>query len=534
MRAAARAFSAHDEAHRRGLPASEVLCERAQAQSARAGGYSRRELLAGGAGLAVGAALAHPALSAARRLVSPNAPRIAIVGAGLAGVRCAHMLWRGGRGRRLATTIYEANPERAGGRCWTLRDYFGAGLVTEHGGAFLDSDQHHVRRLARSLGLREEVVNAGALPAGEQIAWIAGGLYREAEVNADWASVGYRVFRKAIRESASQEGARRLDGLSVMEWLEGTDIGASSRFGRLMLANTVTENGGNPEEESALNLIELLAGNSSRSKLEEQTGGDERFHIAGGNDQMVTRMLASLPAGTLRLGSALIALRANSDGTRTCVFDVGGGTREVTADVVVLALPFSTLREVDLSASGLSAAKRKVIQNLGMGSNAKVHIELAHKTWPALGYDGSAYGEWDAFGSAWDDCVPLGPGAAPALYVGYPGGRVGASGLTGAAHGPAPTADVGWFLGQIEQLFPGTTAAFTGRAYEDHWAVDPFSRGAYSYPRVGQSTSYLQIAAAREGATHFAGEHTSVENEGFLDGAVESGERAAREILRRY
>ncbi len=89
-----------------------------------------------------------------------------------------------------------------------------------------------------------------------------------------------------------------------------------------------------------------------------------------------------------------------------------------------------------------------------------------------------------------------------------------------------------WLLAQIELLYPGTEAAYTGRAYEDHWALDPWVLGAYSYCRVGQASSYGAPAAASEGAIHFAGEHTSTANQGFLDGAVQSGERAAREILR--
>ena len=87
-------------------------------------------------------------------------------------------------------------------------------------------------------------------------------------------------------------------------------------------------------------------------------------------------------------------------------------------------------------------------------------------------------------------------------------------------------------LRQLEQIFPGTSAAFTGLAYEDHWAEDPWVRGAYSFWKVGQATTYAALAAAPEGSLLFAGEHTSLENEGYLDGAVETGERAAHEVLR--
>jgi monoamine oxidase len=90
---------------------------------------------------------------------------------------------------------------------------------------------------------------------------------------------------------------------------------------------------------------------------------------------------------------------------------------------------------------------------------------------------------------------------------------------------------VATFLRQIEPVYPGTSAAYTGRAYEDHWALDPWVRGAYSYCRVGQAATFGHIAGMREGRIHFAGEHTSVQHQGFLDGAVQRGERAARQLL---
>jgi monoamine oxidase len=527
-------FALHAEAADRGVSIEELSCAEMESRAGDrlSSGRTRRELIVGGAALAGSAALAAgPSLGLAKALARPRNPRIAIVGAGLAGLRCAHELWRSNPGEPIGATVYDANPTRPGGRCWTVRDFFAGGLQSEHGGAFINSNQVSIRRLAAQLGLEEEIVNGGDLPSGEEVYWIAGARYTYAQANADWGQVGYRAFHKAMRELATPAGEQRLDAMSVPEWLDSTEIGSGSRFGRLMLANAVTENGGDPGDMSALDLIELT-GSNRRSSLAPIPGDDERFHIVGGNDQIVSGMIAQLPPGAVMSGHELVALRANGDGSTTLVFDVSGATVEVRADVVVLALPFSTLRLVDLSLSGLSPGKLTVIDTYGMGSNAKIHVELERKTWPALGYSGACYGEWDRFCCAWDDSVAAGPGAHPALFLGFPGGEVGRSRLTGEAHGAAPPADVQWLLSQIELLYPGTEAAYTGRAYEDHWALDPWVLGAYSYCRVGQASTYCARAAASEGSIHFAGEHTSSANQGFLEGAVESGERAAREILR--
>ena len=257
-------------------------------------------MIAGAGALAATAALArHPAASLAKQLARAATPRVAIVGAGLAGLRCAHRLWTESPGSPIPSTVYEANPDRAGGRCWTLRDFFAGGLQTEHGGSFLNSDQTAVRQLAARLGLQEEVVGGGDLPAGEEVYLIDGRAYTYAEANGDWASVGYAAFKAAGRELHSEAGEARLDAMSVPEWLESTPIGTSSRFGKLMLANVVTENGGDPGDMSALDLIELLTGNP-RSSLAPLPGDDETYHLIGGNDQLVSADGRPAPAETVR------------------------------------------------------------------------------------------------------------------------------------------------------------------------------------------------------------------------------------------
>jgi monoamine oxidase len=534
MFAAVESFFAHQQAAIRAIPVAEVLGERRLAARAHSEQLiSRRELLAGAAGVASATALSmSPALSFAQTMARKSAPRVAIVGSGLAGLRCAHQLWNANPGGPIAATIFEANPERIGGRCWTLRDYFGAGQIAEHGGEFINSNQFAVRHLAHSFGLKLEDVNGGTLPAEEEAYLIDGGAYTNKEALADWDSIGFTTFHHALREAETTAGASLLDSLSVTEWLDQTEIGTTSRFGKLLLACSVAEQGGDPEEQSALLLIEEFGEKNSRRAF--TTGeGNERFHIVGGNDQLVTRMLDELPPETVQLGHQLVALRARANGTYRLVLEVAGVTYEKTVDIVVLALPFTTLREVDLSKSGLSASKRNVIETYGMGSNAKIHIELDHQTWPALGYGGGMLTEWEGLCCGWDDSVPLGAAASPVLYTGYPGGSTGRSVLTGPAHGPAPAPDVKWMLGQLDQLFPGTSGAFTGQAYEDHWTEDPWTHGAYSFWKVGQATSFAKLAAAPEGSILFAGEHTSFENEGYLDGAVETGERAAGEIMSR-
>jgi monoamine oxidase len=81
-------------------------------------------------------------------------------------------------------------------------------------------------------------------------------------------------------------------------------------------------------------------------------------------------------------------------------------------------------------------------------------------------------------------------------------------------------------------VLPGITAKSNGRAALDHWTGYPWTKGSYSYWKVGQYTKFAGVERGPEGRAlncHFAGEHTSVDFQGYLNGAVETGQRAANE-----
>jgi monoamine oxidase len=110
------------------------------------GGTTRRELLRRGAAAGLG-------LSALGRFASAagaaTAPRIVIVGAGLAGLSCAYRLRQAGH----VAQVYEAS-DRVGGRCWTGRGTFADGQLYEHGGELIDQGHNQIRNLAQELGLK--------------------------------------------------------------------------------------------------------------------------------------------------------------------------------------------------------------------------------------------------------------------------------------------------------------------------------------------------------------------------------------------
>jgi monoamine oxidase len=83
----------------------------------------------------------------------------------------------------------------------------------------------------------------------------------------------------------------------------------------------------------------------------------------------------------------------------------------------------------------------------------------------------------------------------------------------------------------LEGVLPGLKAAFTGLAWMDSWCDDEFTYGAYSSFRPGQMARFGHLVATPEGGVFFAGEHTATKDQAHMNGAVESGQRAAREAL---
>ena len=517
-----RTLAAHGESQRTGVPVEEIL---GQAEERR-GGVSRRDFLkiAGAAG-AAGATLGLPGMTPMAAAANPS---IIVVGAGLAGIRAAHWLYRV---KGISATVYEGNT-RAGGRCWSLRDYFSNGVTVDHGGALINTDHNTIRSLVNNLGLTLDPVNGGSYNGWVDKYWIDGGEYSYSAANADWGQV-YNAMKSALAAAPycqtynnNTAAGVQLDNMTVNQWLDANVPGGlSSRFAKLMQSNAIAEYGLDPDQQSALNLVYLLGWNSKNS-LDPINGADEKYTVRGGNDQIVSRMLDQLPAGAVQYGHKLVAVRTNANGSVRCTFQVGNSYKDVTADKAIIAIPFTTLRDCDLTQSGFSASTRRAINELGLGANAKIHVELSRRPWIDQGYGGSTYTNMNQFQCGWDDTAALAP--PNGVFVFFPGGNQVINGWSGAAFGTAPAAQVSSYLAQAEPIWPGITAAYTGKAYRDFWWANPWSKGAYTCQKVGQYTSVFGVGNVPEGNIHFAGEHTSVEYYGFLNGAVESGERAAK------
>lgn len=528
----------------RGAPKDHVAKEMAFRDLKR---VSRRDFLKG-TGKAVPASpprrLWAPPCFRPTRASAAIQPSIAIVGGGLAGIRCAHRLWNQ---FKWTSTVYEATPT-VGGRLETNRNYFLNGQIAEMHGEFISSEHTSMLNLVKLFNLTLD--DTHAIPPGAvDTFWFNGARYTQSQLASDWQTWAWALFNNAVKTvpwpqtyiSFNATG-KQWDNMSVPQWVaQNVPGGTTGTFGKLCLEDVISEFGGDPADQSALNLTMLLGYNDSGNGKGFQpttypvlAGTDERLHTTGGNDQLVTKMISQLPAGTIKTGQALVALKNNGNGTYTLTFQSGAVTYQVTVNSVVLALPFKTLRNVDLSQAGLSSLKMTAINNLGMGTNGKIMMQFNGHPWITAGYNANTFAD-SGFDLTWEMNYQTNNYSSPTgLLTQYTGGvntpnTLAKYGITNH-EGVPPTQLVTDVLTALERVLPGVTAAYNGTAWYHFGNNDPFVQGAYSYWRVGQYTSFSGYEGVQEGFIHFAGEHTEQNFQGFMEGAVRSGARAAGEI----
>ena len=232
---------------------------------------------------------------------------------------------------------------------------------------------------------------------------------------------------------------------------------------------------------------------------------------------------------------ALTSIAKNADGTHRLGFREGTSFTTVTADRVILTIPFSVLRALDYSSAGFDDRKRQSIEQLGYGTNAKLHLQFNTRLWNQPGPWGRGNGASFAdtgYQNTWENT--RGQAGETGILVDYTGGTVGRS-FSGDRTVPAIVSGYArTFLTQIEPVFPGLTAQWNGRATLDNPARNPYLLGSYSYYRVGQYTSFSGAEGEASAGCHFAGEHCSTDFQGYMEGAAQEGARAAKEVLAAY
>ncbi|OLY91360.1 monoamine oxidase [Cnuella takakiae] len=524
-----RAFFLSSAAAHKGMPIPEVTA------LAQASTLHRRKFVGdvAKAGLAFSAAgLLHGCRKAADLLpneappqsntIKPkqNQPRIAILGAGMAGLNCAYQLQKAG----YSAQVFEAS-KRSGGRMYSSKNVLAPDLVTELGGEFIDTEHKDMLKLCHEFGLPLlDTLSKEEAAYTRDSFFINGRFYTEDEIIAAFQPFQQRIAAD-IRSLPSvmtfeQYDSRTLyfDQLSIPAYFDAIGLDGFLRTG--LEVAYLTEYGLEIGEQSAINFLYLFVANTAQAFQVFGTS-DERYKVAGGN-QRVTDALHNQVKDQMQLGYRLVRIREGANGY-LLDFTTDGASLTVPADIVVCTIPFSVLREVEIKVP-LPQWKKNAINNLGYGTNSKLFLGFHKRVWRQYGHSAYMFSN-SAIQTGWDN-TQLQPGKAGGFTV-YQGGKKGLD--LGAG---SPQSQAGIFVQQLEKMWPGSANAYTGVAKRMHWPEHPFTKGSYACYKVGQYTSIRGAEIKPVGNLFFAGEHCSAYYQGFMNGAAETGRMVAGEVLK--
>ncbi|MDQ2646870.1 MAG: FAD-dependent oxidoreductase [Myxococcota bacterium] len=450
------------------------------------------------------------------RVRAPTTQRVAVVGGGVAGLYCAGWLF----GASVEVQLYEALP-RLGGRVFTARNAFQPALLCELGAEFLGAYDAAMHTLAGDAGVQLSPVT---IPEGftARRFWLGG-----AEVSQQQLEQGLSVLLpKAEAAMATKTARATLDNTTLAEWL-AANTGDDASLLHALTAAYRTEFGVEPSELSAMHLSALLGRASgvpfhffplrgATLRCETTANPDN-----SGMDRLTARIADAL-VDNLHFECRLRRITRNS-GRFTLSFEQSNGLGfETEAEHVVLAIPFSALRDVDFSGLNLERSKRQWIAELGYGNAVKLAATFNGKPWR---FERSTGDVLDDTRRLWESG---GGSGTIGLLAAVLGGDAGLAALSGSADDQfAP------ILAELKQLFQTVNvedAYRAGSAVRVAWPTQPFARGSASCLRPGQWARQAEIAR-RDGDLHFCGEHCSLDFQGRLEGAAESGALAAAEIL---
>lgn len=431
---------------------------------------------------------------------------VLVVGAGLAGLVAARDLTAMGA----SVTVVEAR-DRVGGRVLTLRDGFVDGQHAEAGGDMIDEDHHAFHELAAELNLGlVRILSNGFTYARVnkrgQTRLVARNAARGWERLARELAPMIRDYKWAERRWDSPVAAE-IGRRTVAQWLDAVTADSELRETALGLRGFFL---GDPDELSLLPVVDQFAGEGSPTE-------QKLFRVEGGNDRVALALAAPL-GERLHLQTELLGI-SQRGGTIRASLRNGRARAQMQVDAVVMAIPAPLLRRIPITPA-LPAQQHDAVASLGYGRATKTLLQFSERFWRAPGRP-RAFGSPLAIGAGWEGNEEQ-------------RGRQGILSLLAggsASDGTASIIERENIEGIVRSLeWLGSRKATLLAWRQVRWEMEPWSRGGYALFDAGYSPDLRGWLSKPAGRIFFAGEHTSTTGQGFMNGAIESGHRAAAEV----
>ena len=457
--------------------------------------------------------------------VSEQAGPVAIVGGGVAGLTAAYRLMKAGR----KVHLFEGSL-RLGGRMFSKRNFNKEGMFVELGGELIDTNHSDIIALAKELGLETQNLLDGE--KGEDVIYFEGKVHRHHDVLEAFKPLAAIIATDAAqvydKEGNFTDHARKLDAISMGEYLQRASPGVEPWIIKLIIAAYEPEFGLEVSELSSLNLVDFIEPDTSKG-FKIFGDSDEALRILGGNGSLPEALVKVLKGKIeMSLGNQLTQINLTEAGVKL-TFAEKKKTHSSVWSRVILAVPFTLLRQVKgIDDLPFSSEKKRAIHEMGYGTNVKVMYGFKERFWrkphgePGHFGNGSVFADEPTFQNVWE--TSRGQTGDRGIITNLLGGKRGLN------YTPQAMAN---YLDDLNKPMPGAKGQHDGNTAIMNWPKMPLNKGSYSCARVGQYTWIAKAAATTEcdGRLIFAGEHTSLVSAGFMNGGVESGNRAAKEII---
>ncbi|KAL4448490.1 hypothetical protein ABPG75_005709 [Micractinium tetrahymenae] len=454
--------------------------------------------------------------SAADAAAPPTSADVIVVGAGLAGTAAAHDLAKQG----LKVILLEAR-SRIGGRTWTqeLPAAGGKKVRVEMGAAWVHGLVNNpIVTLAKQAGVS---LAARVTDYENAVVYLPNGKEASAAQETRWEGL-FSDFEDAIAsEQAANEESGRDPGIGAVltRFIADEELAGMDRLALLFLANT------NIEQEYAAPLAKLSLYYDSDTALD----GDDKF-VTGGYQRLAEFLARGLD---VRLGHKVTAIDSSKPGSITVSVE---GKAPLTAQRVVVAVPLGVLQKgaIRFLPSGLPAANRAALGQLGMGLLSKLFLVFDRPWWTDV-KNIEVWNRISAGGSgAWQETYNLWPITGQPVLVAF-----NAANYAEQLEKKSKQAVKDEFMAVLRSIF-GAKAVPEPVSYEvTTWGSDPFAYGSYSYAKApldgeeGYNRAHLDCAKPMAGnRIFFAGEHTRTDYPATTHGALLSGQKAARDLLK--
>jgi monoamine oxidase len=444
--------------------------------------------------------------------------KVIIIGAGLAGLSAAYELTQAGHD----VTVLEART-RPGGRVHTLRDPFAEGLYAEAGATRVPDHHHFTLKYAELFGLTLDPFEPPDLPSvyyvrgkrikvapGQKVEW-------PYDLTAEERALGVNgMQQKYIWSMLSELGDVTDPSWPSPEMLKKYDQMNRSDFWRSRGASpeavALLSVGGIDDRVETWSTLFMLRRQALNQKL------NRYYKIRGGND-LLPKAFAARLSEKLHYAAPVLRIEQSAQAIKA-VFLHAGAYHTLTGDDLICAVPFTVQKNIEV-APAFSVEKQRAIEQLPYLSVSTIFLQSKKRFWVNEGQSGFATTDLPI--NLVSDMTYKQPGTRGILRA-YP-----ISLHSRRVTGMSEKERINFALEQVEMIYPGMREHFEGGVTKC-WDEDEWARGASSYYKPGQFSSLLPHVARPEGRIHFAGEHTSVWIDGWMQGALESGNRVAREV----